>query len=236
MGTHAAALHMSKTAAHVQKYAAAIDAADNFQEWFNNAGSEAEAASNGHWDFAIHIASPEVRHLLGPTHDKTALEIGCGGGRLLAAASRYFGFVVGIDIHQRMSEVGSFLNSSGVRKALLFVGDGETIPVESESVDFVYSFIVMHHLQSLSAFESYIRESFRVLKRGGVAHLYYGESDRVVERDEYAANSISLAMPRSVAVEIAERAGFEVIKTGKSWRYSEAQLRHGYQGSLLLKR
>ncbi|MBI5728358.1 MAG: SAM-dependent methyltransferase, partial [Candidatus Magasanikbacteria bacterium] len=30
---------------------------------------------------------------------QTALEIGCGGGRLLAAAAAVFGRVIGIDIH-----------------------------------------------------------------------------------------------------------------------------------------
>lgn len=220
--------------AHVDKYATAIDQAHNFQTWFNRAGSEAEAATNGHWDFAIHIATPEARFALGDSSAKTALEIGCGGGRMLAAASRFFGCVLGLDIHRRMGDVADFLAKSGVTNAVLMTGDGETIPVANESVDFVYSFIVLHHLQSFAAFESYVRESFRVLSDGGVAHLYYGESDRIVERQSYEANAISLAMPREAALEVAERAGFRVVTEGRSWRFGEARLRHGYQRSMLL--
>lgn len=222
------------TRAHVERYAQAIDAAQDFQPWFNRASSEQEATANGFWDFAIHVVTPEVRFNLVRPEIKTALEIGCGGGRLLNAASRFFGSVIGVDIHNRMGEVDKYLRDRGVKNATVLRGDGETLPIESASVDFVYSFIVFHHLQSLEAFRGYLRESYRCLKPGGLAHLYYGLSDRIVERLTYSANEISLAMPSEVAARSASDAGFVLLSEGMSWRFGEQSLRRGYQASMLL--
>lgn len=191
---------------------------------------------NGAWDFAIHIATPEVRFHLGNPHEKVALEIGCGGGRLLAAASQYFRHVIGLDIHTRLDWVRKHLAGRGIQNCDVIRGDGASIPLPDESVDFVYSFIVLHHLQSFDAFTSYLRESRRCLKAGGLAQLYYGKNDRGVdEKAGYAANAISLSMSRDDAIRAACSSGFEVLAEGESWRFGEAQLRRGYQGSMLLR-
>jgi SAM-dependent methyltransferase len=119
---------------------------------------------NGAWDFAIHIATPEVRFHLGNPHEKVALEIGCGGGRLLAAASQYFRRVIGLDIHTRLDWVRQHLAGRGIQNCDVIRGDGATIPVPDHSVDFVYSFIVLHHLQSFEAFVSEGSPSFTMAR------------------------------------------------------------------------
>src|SRR5687768_6896345 len=76
-----------------------------FFGWFNNQASFAEAHFSGAWDFAWHVAGPLARHLnRSVTADggMTALEIGCGGGRLLAHAARFFPRVIGVDIHHQL--------------------------------------------------------------------------------------------------------------------------------------
>ena len=177
-----------------------------------------------------------MRFHLGNPHEKVALEIGCGGGRLLAAASGYFRYVIGLDIHTRLDWVRKHLAARGIRNCDLIQGDGASIPLPDQSVDFVYSFIVLHHLQSFEAFISYLRESRRCLKPGGLAQLYYGKNDRGVQkRTDYAANSISLSMTRDDAIGAAYSCGFEVVAEGESWRFGEARLRRGYQGSMLLR-
>jgi len=222
---------------HVQRYSEAIASLkteDEFQVWFNKADDARHAKANGFWDFAIHIATPKVRHHLGDSHNKTALEIGCGGGRMLAAASYYFDHVVGLDIHADLNRVSDHMVDRGIRNFSLVRGDGETIPLPNGSVDFVYSFIVFHHLQSFAAFGSYLRETHRCLKSGGLAMLYYGKRETLVECSG-PANTSTLAMSRDDAIKGAAGCGFEVLDEGDSWRFGPA-LERGYQGFMLLRR
>jgi SAM-dependent methyltransferase len=217
---------------HIRRYSDAIAACktdDEFQAWFNKADGAYHAGVNGFWDFAIHIATPMVRFHLGNPHEKTALEIGCGGGRLLTAASHYFRHVIGLDIHGSLARIKRTPNMGLIR------GDGETIPLQNASVDFIYSFIVMQHLQSGAAFVSYLREARRCLIPGGLAMLYYGKRDELYER-KVPANQTSLAMPRADAVQGAISARFEVLEEGDSWRFGDKTLHRGAQGFMLLRR
>ena len=233
MGTE---IHVQKSL--IERYCAAISACktdDEFQAWFNKADGAYHAKVNGFWDFAIHIATPPVRYNLGDPQNKTALEIGCGGGRLLVAASHYFKRVIGLDIHDSMDRVRRHIDSLGVANADLVKGDGLTIPVKTGSVDFIYSFIVLQHLPSVKAFNSYLKESHRCLSKGGLAMLYYGKKDQTAEING-AANSTTLVLSRNDAVSSAKNSGFEIVEEGESWRFGERILRRGQQGFMLLRR
>jgi ubiquinone/menaquinone biosynthesis C-methylase UbiE len=119
----------------------------------------------------------------------------------------------------------------------MLTGDGKSLPVEDGAVDFVYSFITLMHLQSFAAFRSYLRETYRVLRPGGLAHLYYGLTEIGVKERKAPVNELSLSMSREVAKDESQKAGFEVLdNTGVSWRFGEKELRHGYQGSILLRK
>jgi SAM-dependent methyltransferase len=152
----------------------AADSSNNdFFTWFNDAPDAEAAFIRGSWDFSVHIALPASRFLSTP-EDKIALEIGYGGGRLLAASSRYFKSVIGIDIHDQDQKVESELRQRGIHNFRLLKTDGKNIPVESSSVDFVYSFIVLQHVEKYDIFKDYLCETSRVLKTGGIAVLYFG--------------------------------------------------------------
>lgn len=229
------AVHISQ--GQVERYSEAISACksdDEFQAWFNKADNAEHAKANGFWDFAIHIAHPLVRHHLREPHKKTALEIGCGGGRLLGAASHHFRHVVGLDIHASLDRVSDHLVGRGIRNFSLVRGDGETIPLPDRSIDFVYSFIVLHHLQSFAAFGSYLLESARCLKPGGLAMLYYGKREKLAECAG-PPNTATLAMSRNDAVTAATNCGFALLDEGESWRFGD-ELKRGYQGFMLLRR
>lgn len=147
---------------------------DTFQGWFDKTGSVHEASVRGHWDFAFHILKKSVyRHVDAP-HEKTALEIGYGGGRILGAACGFFKHVVGIDIHNERDAVKEFLSTQGKKNFTLLRTNGDTLDVGDESIDFVYSFIVLQHLPRFEVLESYVREIARVLKQGGLSQLYFG--------------------------------------------------------------
>ena len=66
------------------------------------------------------------------------------------------------------------LVENGIHNYKLFTTDGNSIPVERETIDFVYSFIVMMHFEDHTLFETYMSEISRVLRPGGLAQIYIG--------------------------------------------------------------
>jgi SAM-dependent methyltransferase len=214
---------------HLQRYADAIHAARNagddaFQNWFNKSGTVDESLRRGYWDFAFHVLTNEVVGRLSDPGSLTALEIGYGGGRLLNAAACFFGAAIGVDVHGEEAAVAALLAEQGRRNVELFHTEGRTVPVPDESVDFVYSFIVLQHLPSLAVLESYLAEAHRVLRPGGVAQLYYG---RLTGRSrlrgyreitDAQVNHVSLALSPRYAARLCRRAGFSVVGRGGSYK------------------
>ena len=62
---------------------------DSFFTWFDGGKSADYAFVKGSWDFSTHIAKYLINYVDNP-ENKSILEIGYGGGRLLSAASKYF--------------------------------------------------------------------------------------------------------------------------------------------------
>ena len=151
---------------------------DEFMAWFDPAENVTESISRGYWDFSFNILKKKLCKYTSNAHEKTALEIGYGGGRLLNAACKYYKHVVGIDIHDEQKKVAKFLKENGNKNFELIKTSGNTIDYESESVDLVYSFIVLCHMDSLDTFICYLKESYRCLKPGGIAQLYYAARPR----------------------------------------------------------
>lgn len=148
-----------------------------FFNFFDSKGTVNQVFVKGAWDFAIHIVKPLSQIIFSP-HKLTALEVGHGGGRLMASAASYFKHVYGVDIHSENELVEAELKSRGVRNSSLLKSDGCNIPLPNESIDIVYSFIVFQHLEKISIVKNYIDEISRVLSPGGVGILYYGRYRR----------------------------------------------------------
>lgn len=166
-------------AAHQARYTDAIAAAreqgdDEFQNWFNASSSTSQSLIRGFWDLSLHILTPAVARHISRPEDCTVLEIGYGGGRILHAASHFFKAAIGVDIHGEQETVEQFLTDLGRTNCRLFTTEGTTLPVVDGSIDLVYSFIVLQHLPTYDVLASYMRETSRVLKPGGVAQLYVG--------------------------------------------------------------
>jgi ubiquinone/menaquinone biosynthesis C-methylase UbiE len=214
---------------HRQGYVEAIHAArtagdDAFQNWFNKSGTVEESLRRGYWDFAFHVLTKEVVDRLADPGSLTALEIGYGGGRLLNAAACFFGAAIGIDVHAEAAAVAALLAEQGRRNVELLHTDGRTVPLPDESVDFVYSFIVLQHLPSLAEFESYLSEAHRVLRPGGVGQLYFGRltgKSRLRsfrEIPDAQVNHVSLALSPRYAARLCRKAGFSVVGRGVSYK------------------
>ena len=96
------------------------------------------------------------------------LEIGFGMGTDHLNMARRGARMTGIDITPRNFEVTSRRFEIYEKKTDLVVGDGENLPYKDESLDFVYSFGVVHHTPDTDAA---ISEIHRVLKPGGKCYL-----------------------------------------------------------------
>lgn len=240
---------------------AASGSDDEFFTWFDSARDKEAAFIRGSWDFMVHIARPAAPFLRRP-ETLTALEIGYGGGRILAAASRCFSHVTGVDIHAHASRVTRELEQRGVRNVTLLTTDGRTLGVEDGSRDVVYSFIVLQHVEKYAIFRNYLQETRRVLRPGGLAVLYFGRNarwsehrrsparyvlDRIAERlllrggyRELRAqvNCTNLVVSLAHAKALARADGFRVLRTLVSRKKVPDGIRRfgGQHGLVLRKR
>lgn len=98
----------------------------------------------------------------------SAIDFGCGVGRVTQALARRFDHVLGIDISPTMVDIATRINRypDVVNYAVNLAED--LALVSSRSSDLVYSNIVLQHIPSDLA-TGYIREFFRVLSTDGIA-------------------------------------------------------------------
>ena len=106
-----------------------------------------------------------------PSSSRSALEIGCGPGRLMRPMSRHFGEIHGIDVSDEMIaqaiEKLRDIPSAHAHRA----SGSDLAQFPSGHFDFVYSYAVFQHIPSAEVVFSYLRETIRVLKPGGFARL-----------------------------------------------------------------
>lgn len=222
--------------AHVQSYVRAVRKAREegplpFQSWFDASESIEQTAVRGFWDFAVHILTPAVCRLIQEPERKCALEIGYGGGRLLNAACCYFARAIGVDIHHEADSVSAFLRAEGRQNFELLEGSGRTIDLPEESVDFVYSLIVLQHLQSIDALASYLKAIQQCLKPAGVAQLYFGGFFKLRLRErmklwrqgykeipDASVNHSSLLVREAVMKRMCRQVGLRVVDSGRSFK------------------
>jgi SAM-dependent methyltransferase len=98
------------------------------------------------------------------------LEIGCGPGRLMKPLSSLCGEIHGVDVSEEMIARAK-ANLAGIAHAFPRAGTGSTLDFPNEHFDFVYSYAVFQHIPSREVVFSYLRETIRVLKWGGIARL-----------------------------------------------------------------
>lgn len=116
---------------------------------------------------------------------RTALEIGCGVGRMMRAAAQKFDHVTGVDISSLAIEKATELIASKTPGVRLFANSGYDLKeIADASIDFVYSFAALSHMP-VRVIASYLREIKRVLKPQGCARLqlFFGVQDTFFEAD-----------------------------------------------------
>ena len=173
---------------------------------------------NDLWDFSLRFVTPAVRRLLPEPGDAVALELGCGEGRRLDAAAHLFGRVIGVDspemIDLALSRPGRAGNVELVAREQL------RLPVESSSVDFVFSLHGLTQFNSLDRFNAEVLEAARVLKPGGIAMLWFGRITRL----PFVINPVTwlrrISYSRDAAIPL------KVQQSAMCWALRKARLRH----------
>jgi SAM-dependent methyltransferase len=110
--------------------------------------------------WAAELGYPALRH--------TALDFGCGAGRLTQALAGWFDHVTGVDISPVMLDLARKHDTAGDRCNYVLNSENHLRQFESNHFDFIYSRLVLQHLPPRHA-RRYIGEFVRVLRPSGLA-------------------------------------------------------------------
>jgi SAM-dependent methyltransferase len=130
------------------------------------------------WDRSAFFASGDekVNELLRvaeqfhlPEQRLSALDFGCGLGRLTRALSDRFARVCGVDISGSLVEQARQLNWDRENCEFLQLHESGLDIFESKTMDLVCSFLVLQHQARESAIIAYVGEFVRILRPGGLA-------------------------------------------------------------------
>lgn len=97
----------------------------------------------------------------------SALDFGCGVGRLTQALAPSFDRVVGVDISTRMLALAEDFNAFPSRVSYVANPHEDLHVFDDRSFDFIISNIVLQHVPPALAL-TYVGEFFRLLRRGGI--------------------------------------------------------------------
>lgn len=100
----------------------------------------------------------------------TALDFGCGIGRVAYALGEYYNKVYGVDISEKMIfEAKKYLKN----KKIVFIQNtrNDLQCFENNQFDLIYSLITLQHIPDKKQIRSYLNEFIRILRPGGI--LYF---------------------------------------------------------------
>ena len=139
------------------------------------------AKAGGRWDadefFAtgtreVGVVMQQAAAWGAPALRRTALDFGCGIGRLSQALAEHFDQVYGVDISPKMIELAREYNRKGARVEYVCNPGGDLSRFADGSIDMIYSWITLQHVRPRYA-RRYMREFLRVLAPGGLLLFQY---------------------------------------------------------------
>jgi SAM-dependent methyltransferase len=102
-----------------------------------------------------------------------ALDLGCGLGRITRALARRFEEVAGVDVSAEMVRRAEELHPADELPNVSFhATDGVHLPLEDETVDFVFSYEVFQHLPARDVMRGNLLEVARVLRPDGLSVIH----------------------------------------------------------------
>jgi ubiquinone/menaquinone biosynthesis C-methylase UbiE len=128
------------------------------------------------WDLGefFHTGNEEVSKLIesverfGYSSHDTALDFGCGVGRLTRALSKHFTTCVGVDISEEMIGKARELNGDIANCQFKVNASAELEQFEDDQFDLIYTSIVLQHVPTKAAILRYVAELVRTLKPKGL--------------------------------------------------------------------
>src|ERR1700684_2342635 len=121
--------------------------------------------ASGKMDYDLYV-TPFLKKMSFDPRGKTALEIGCGIGRIARWMAQDFAPYGGADVSPEMIRKASSSNATRTQSQAASGVDLAGIP--NESVDFVWSFAVFHPVPDKRAIFNYFQEAARFLRPGGI--------------------------------------------------------------------
>ena len=105
-----------------------------------------------------------------------ALDLGCGSGELTLKLSPFFKEIIGLDpFKDYIQTAKKQKKGTNIKNVVFKIADGKNLPFKDEYFDIVFS-----SRGPLSANIDFIKESFRVLKKGGLMiEETIGEKDKI---------------------------------------------------------
>ena len=161
--------------------------AHDYRYWMSD-GVESDALmwEVGERDFSILFKHADLSN----SPRQQVLELGCGVGRLLRAASKRFEKAIGIDVSEKaLCKARELL--ADVPNVSVILGSGHDLHEFADaSLDVAYSFAALGSMP-VSIFANYLVELSRILKPGGqlLLQLYLGRMQQIPEEDTLSLRS-----------------------------------------------
>ena len=134
---------------------------------WNNDWDDASFFASGEKDYQ-NLVAPVLQRLSLDPSDKAMAEIGCGVGRMTRSFARHFRSVFAVDISDEMQARAKALLST-FSNVIWILSEGQSLSgLPSNSLDFVFSYLVLQHFPSTKLVAGAIQEMIRTLKPGGV--------------------------------------------------------------------
>ena len=102
---------------------------------------------------------------------KTALDFGCGIGRVTHVLAGYFDKVYGVDVSEKMISEAKNYFSENKNIAFIQNTDNDLRCFKNNQFDLIYSLITLQHMPSKNQIKSYLAEFIRILKPGGLCYF-----------------------------------------------------------------
>jgi cyclopropane fatty-acyl-phospholipid synthase-like methyltransferase len=150
--------------------------------------------------------------------DSSVLEIGCGIGRMTIPLAKRFSKVYAVDVSPEMIRMAK-ARTRDHKNITLWANNGRDLRrLPAKHVDLVLSYVTLQHVPSREAIMSYINDSYRVLRPGGIFKFQvHGREDTPESAEEEAQAERTtwrgVQFTEHEIVAATEAAGFRVLRS-----------------------
>jgi SAM-dependent methyltransferase len=158
-----------------------------------------------------------------PAVGKCMLELGCGAGRMTSSFAKRFELVYALDLSHEMLSRARLMHSAQKNILWLQSNGVDLSCVASDSIDFVFSYLVLQHLPEEALVLQYIREMLRVLRPSGVFLFQFngGLEPTMNWRGRFSWGVMDALWAAGLGMlsrGVASAFGLDPALAGKSWR------------------